>query len=97
MIKRAYAAGAHAALMKFALDDTRSTPYGISYQQPSTTSEGRGSMIDQAFATNAALGQPDGELTSATNNILQPGGPPLPSSAMPRNFVRQTDQMGAAL
>jgi hypothetical protein len=51
-------------------------------------------MISQAFNTNAAIGQPDSELASATNNILQPG---LPGGNLQRTFVRSTDQTGAAL
>lgn len=95
-IKDAYRSGAHAALRKYALDDTRSSPYAISYQQPTTSPEGRGAMIDQAFATNAALGQPDSELAAATNNTLQPGLPPG-SPVEGRHFHSPTDQMGDAL
>lgn len=77
MINSAYRAGARAALIKMGIEDTASTPYTISYQQPSTLPEGRASMIDQAFARNESLGNPTEGNPASTNNILKPGYPPV--------------------
>jgi len=101
MTKHAYRTGVTAALMKFGLDDTRSSPYTMEYQQPTTSPEGRGTMIDQAFQTNANLGE-DGQaadnFVSAVNNVLQPGPPAAATGVEPlRHFSYQTDQSGGDL
>lgn len=99
MIKQAYRTGVVAALMKFGLDDTASTPYTMEYQQPTTSPNGRQTMIDQAFNTNAQLGEngqaADG-FVSAVNNSLQPGPPAVGAEPL-RHFSRQTDQSGGDL
>ena len=101
MLKVAYRTGVAAALMKFGLDDTASTPYTMEYQQPTTSPEGRGAMIDQAFQTNANLGE-DGQaadnFVSAVNNVMQPGPPAAAAGAEPlRHFSTTTDQSGGDL
>lgn len=101
MIKQAYRTGVMAALMKFGLDDTRSSPYTMSYQQTTTSPHGRSDMINQAFQTNAALGE-DGQaadnFVSAVNNVLQPGPPAAATGVEPlRHFSNPTDQSGGDL
>lgn len=101
MMKHAYRTGVTAALMKFGLDDTASTPYTMEYQQPTTSPHGRGDMIDQAFQTNANLGE-DGQaadnFVSAVNNVMQPGPPAAATGVEPlRHFSYQTDQSGGDL
>lgn len=77
MIKHAYLAGVRAALMKMGVEDTRSSPYTLSYQQPTTRPEGRQAMIAQAFARNESLGSRTEGDPATTNNILKPGLPPI--------------------
>lgn len=77
MIKQAYLSGVRAALMKMGVEDTRSSPYTLSYQQPSSLPEGRASMIDQAFARNESLGSRTEGNPASTNNILKPSYPPV--------------------
>ena len=94
-----YKSGCVEALMKFGLDDTASTPYTMEYQQPTTSPEGRGAMIDQAFHTNAQLGE-DGQaadnFVSAVNNVMQPGQAAAGAEPL-RHFSRSTDQSGGDL
>lgn len=97
MIKQAYRTGAQAALKKFGLDDTASTPYTMEYQQPSTNGEGQPAMIDQAFATNENLGEdghPSDSFVSAVNNVLTPG---MAAGEEGRHFSFPTDQSGGDL
>jgi hypothetical protein len=87
------------ALSKFGLDDTRSSPYSLDVHMPSTSPEGRETMIDQAFNTNDQLGEygqtADG-FASTMNNVLQPGAPPV-SEEEGRHFAYTTDQSGGDL
>lgn len=101
MIKQAYRTGVTAALTKFGLDDTASTPYTMELQQTTTSPHGRSNMIDQAFNTNAQLGeygQAADNFVSATNNILQPGAPAVGAEPL-RHFSStfMTDQSGGDL
>jgi hypothetical protein len=101
MMKHAYRTGVAAALMKFGLDDTASTPYTMEYQQPTTSPDGRAAAIDRAFHTNAQLGE-DGQASdnfvSAVNNVMQPGPPAAATGVEPlRHFSYQTDQSGGDL
>lgn len=93
MIKQAYLAGVRAALTKMGVEDTRSSPYTLSYQQPSSRPEGRQSMISQAFARNESLGNPSEGNPAATNNILKPGLPPV-QQAEARHFGDWSTDMG---
>lgn len=88
--KAAYFDGAQAAFSKLGLAES------VQFVRPTTSSHGQAGAISQAFNTNAALGQPNSELASATNNILQPGSPPG-GSLTPRRFMLPTDQMGDGL
>ena len=101
MIKQAYCAGVDAALMKFGIEDTRSSPYTIGYQQPTTSPHGRMGAINQAFQQNADLGeygQAPGGATSAVNNILEPGLPAAVVGVEPlRHFHQPTDESGGDL
>lgn len=98
-LKQAAFEGRRAAFLKFGIEDTASTPYTISYQQPTTSPVGRQSMIDQAFNTNAQLGE-DGQaadgFVSAVNNSLQPGPPAVGAEPL-RHFSNPTDQSGGDL
>jgi hypothetical protein len=96
MIKQAYRAGARAALIKMGIEDTASTPYTISYQQPSVTPEGRASMIDQAFSRNDSLGSHTEGNPSAANNILQPSDPPVQRPDLRQFGTWSTDMGGDA-
>ena len=94
--KTAYERGVRYALTKHGLDEIMSAPDSVAYQRPTTSPHGRGDLISQAFQTNAELGQPDGELASATNPSLEPGLPASPRG-LPRHFTIGTDSMGDAL
>lgn len=98
-MKTAFYAGQRAALLKFGLDDTRSSPYTLDVHMPSTSPDGRETMIDQAFNTNDQLGEygqtADG-FVSAVNNVLQPGSPPV-GEEEGRHFTHTTDQSGGDL
>lgn len=96
MIKEAYRLGVQAALMKMGLDDTRSSPYTIQYQQPTTSPEGRSDMIDQAFSRNESLGNPSEGDPPMSNPSLLPSLPPVGRHDL-RNFGSwETDSDGSA-
>ena len=101
LLKQAAVAGQRAALLKFGLDDTASTPYTMEYQQPTTSPHGRSAAIDRAFHTNAQLGE-DGQaadnFVSSMNNVLQPGPPAVGAEPL-RHFSQSymTDQSGGDL
>ena len=93
MINNAYRAGARAALIKMGIEDSASTPYTISDQQTTTRPEGRASMIDQTFARNESLGSRTEGNPASTNNILQPGLPPVQRPDF-RHFGSWSTDMG---